>query len=274
MGVVIEIAKHWFDVVKIDDDLRLITEPYVKPLIRCNIWHVRGRDRDLLVDTGIGVASLREAIKKLLEKPVITVATHTHSDHIGSHHEFDCRVVHPAEAEGLTEPEEPILARSDLEPEDLEHIVDVGYAVDEELLAAYPDAAFDPSTFRIKAAPPTWLVNEGDVIDLGDKAFQVMHLPGHSPGSIGLWDEQRRSLFSGDAIYDGPLLDRLPGSNQHDYLQTMERLSRLPVETVFPGHEAMFGRERLKTIASDYIATVSKILDQQGSDGSSADTQT
>ena len=51
-------------------------------------------------------------------------------------------------------------------------------------------------------------IGEGDVIDLGDRAFEVLHLPGHSPGSIGLWDPAAGTLFSGDAIYDGPLLER------------------------------------------------------------------
>lgn len=259
--MVSKIAQDWFDVIKINDDVRLITEPHVRPLIRCNIWHVRGRHRDLLVDTGIGVASLRDAIRHLLDKPVITVATHTHSDHIGSHHEFNTRVVHSAEAEGLIDPEPPILGRADLDPADLDHIVDVGYAVDEALLTAYPHSAFDPGTFRIRPAPPTWLVDEGDLIDLGDYAFRVLHLPGHSPGSLGLWDEARRCLFSGDAIYDGPLLDQLPGSNRQDYRRTMERLRQLPVDTVYPGHEAMFGQERLRSIANRYIDAVSAELD-------------
>jgi glyoxylase-like metal-dependent hydrolase (beta-lactamase superfamily II) len=51
------------------------------------------------------------------------------------------------------------------------------------------------------------------VIDLCDRVFEVLHLPGHSPGSIGLWERQTGTLFSGDAIYDGPLLDELRDSN-------------------------------------------------------------
>ena len=53
-----------------DDDVTLLWEPHVDPLIRCNIWHVRGRDRDLLVDTGLGIASLHDAAKHLFETPV------------------------------------------------------------------------------------------------------------------------------------------------------------------------------------------------------------
>ena len=41
------------------DGVTLIHEPWIKPFFRCNIWHVRGRDRDLLFDSGLGHVSLR-----------------------------------------------------------------------------------------------------------------------------------------------------------------------------------------------------------------------
>ncbi|MEJ0007003.1 MAG: MBL fold metallo-hydrolase [Steroidobacteraceae bacterium] len=85
------------------------------------------------------------------------------------------------------------------------------------------------------AAPATRLVDEGDVIDLGDRVFEVLHLPGHSPGSIGLLESRTGTLFSGDAIYDGPLLDDIPGSDIAAYIRTMRRLLTLSV-TVVLGH--------------------------------------
>jgi glyoxylase-like metal-dependent hydrolase (beta-lactamase superfamily II) len=91
-------------------------------------------------------------------------------------------------------------------------------------------------------------IGEGDVIDLGDRAFEVLHLPGHSPGSIGLWDSPAGILFSGDAIYDGPLLDELAGSSIDQYCMTMERLMVLPVTVVHAGHDPSFGRDRLRQL--------------------------
>jgi glyoxylase-like metal-dependent hydrolase (beta-lactamase superfamily II) len=46
------LATHWFERRRVSDDITLLWEPHVVPLMRCNIWHVRGRDRDLIVDTG------------------------------------------------------------------------------------------------------------------------------------------------------------------------------------------------------------------------------
>ena len=77
-------------------------------------------------------------------------------------------------------------------------------------------------------------------VDLGNRSFQVLHLPGHSPGSIGLWEEDSGTLFSGDAIYDGPLLDGLEDSDIDDYLLTMERLQDLPVSVVLVGNFVFF----------------------------------
>ena len=60
------IADRWFELKRISDDITLLWEPHVVPLMRCNIWHVRGRDRDLMIDTGMGIASLRDAAQHLL----------------------------------------------------------------------------------------------------------------------------------------------------------------------------------------------------------------
>ena len=92
------IADHWFERKRIDDEITLLWEPHVDPLVRCNIWHVRGRDRDALIDSGLGIASLKAAADDLFEKEVVAVATHIHYDHVGSLHEFDTRVMHRIEA--------------------------------------------------------------------------------------------------------------------------------------------------------------------------------
>ena len=104
-------------------------------------------------------------------------------------------------------------------------------------------------------ATPTALLHEGDLLDLGDRVFTVLHLPGHSPGSIGLWEAETGILFSGDAVYrDGPLLDALPGSDVDAYIRTMHRLRDLPVRTVHGGHDPSFGRPRLLEVVEAYVA--------------------
>ena len=96
-------------------------------------------------------------------------------------------------------------------------------------------------------------VEDGDIVDLGDRQFQVLHIPGHSPGSIGFWEETTGIFFSGDCIYDGPLLDGFSDSNITDYIASMKRLRDLPVRVVHAGHDPSFGRERLLELIDAYL---------------------
>jgi glyoxylase-like metal-dependent hydrolase (beta-lactamase superfamily II) len=169
-------------------------------------------------------------------------------------HEFAQRFIHPADALALVEPPLPLLRTADLPPVYVELMARQGYDIEGEFLTAYPYESFDPAQFRIEPAPATRLIEDGDIVDLGDRAFEVLHLPGHTPGSVALWEEASGVLFSGDVVYDGPLLDELPGSNIPDYVRTMKRLRQLPVTAVHGGHEGSFGRDRLIEIIDEYLA--------------------
>jgi glyoxylase-like metal-dependent hydrolase (beta-lactamase superfamily II) len=248
------IAGRWFEHRKIDDDITLLWEPHVVPLMRCNIWHVRGRERDLVIDTGMGVGKLVPAMRDLVDKPVTAIATHGHSDHMGSHHEFAECWCHPLEAHLLEEPELDTLdPRAAWGDEGIASLAQQGYAMDDPYLVTALPAGMSLETFRQKPARVTRLIEEGDAVSTGDRTFTVLHLPGHSPGSIGLWEASTGTLFSGDAIYDGPLLDALPESNIDHYIATMERLAALPARIVHAGHDPSFDGARLKMLAQQYI---------------------
>jgi glyoxylase-like metal-dependent hydrolase (beta-lactamase superfamily II) len=250
------VASPWFERRRIDDSITLLWEPHVHRIQQCNIWHLRGRKRDLLVDTGLGIASLSRAAEDLFEHSLLAVATHYHYDHTGSLHEFDNRAIHRAEAADVSTSEGigGTLVIADIPEDILTSMSEAGYEMDGELLVdAIPEAGYDVTTFSVPGAPPTMLLDEGDVIDLGDRAFEVLHLPGHSPGSIGLWDVDSGVLFSGDAVYDGPLLDEIPGADLDAYVRTMELLHELPVEVVHAGHDPSFGRERLQELTRAYL---------------------
>lgn len=231
---------NWYETKRLDDAITLIRETHIKPFFRCNIWHVRGRDRDLLVDSGMGVISLRDHVRLVCERPLVAVASHAHFDHIGGHHEFAERAVHAAEAE--------ILAY----PSPRKTVADTW--VSDDMFARLPTADYKAADYEVRPAPATRLLRDGDVVDLGDRHFEVIHLPGHSPGSIALWEETTGILFSGDVVYDGELLDNAYHSNVDHYLASMGRLREIPVRTVHAGHFASFGRDRLLALIDDYVA--------------------
>jgi glyoxylase-like metal-dependent hydrolase (beta-lactamase superfamily II) len=226
--------------------------------MRCNIWHVRGRDRDLIIDTGMGVASLHDATRHMIDKPVLAVATHTHLDHVGGHHEFEETVVHGAEADVLREPEHELSLRNEayFSAESRRKLMEAGYEIpDGCMITAIPSEGYDPDRYRLRPARRVRPVEDGARIDTGDRSFEVLHLPGHSPGSLGLWEARTGTLFSGDALYDGPLLDQLEGSDVPAYIRTMERLRGLPVVAVHGGHDTSFGRERMIELIDSYLSS-------------------
>ena len=106
--------------------------------------------------------------------------------------------------------------------------------------------------YNVRAAPLTGYLDEGDVIDLCDTAYQILHLPGHSPGSIGLYDLKNQALFSGDALYDGELLDSLYHSDKSIYLQTLERIESLGANVFHGGHYPSFGKARMHQLIDSY----------------------
>jgi glyoxylase-like metal-dependent hydrolase (beta-lactamase superfamily II) len=248
------LADRWFQRKRISDDMTLLWEPHVHPLLRCNIWHIAGRDQDLLIDTGVGVASLADEIQDLLDKPLVALATHIHYDHVGSLHEFDQRVMHSAEAHRMaTYDEFASLCMAHFPDNFLADFADPTF--DDYLINAIPSDEFVIEEFQIQPTEATRIVEDGDIVDLGNRHFEVMHLPGHSPGSIGLYEQASETLFSGDAIYDGLLLDDLPDSDIGDYLTTMARLRKLPVRVVHGGHESSFDGRRLVELIDEYVAS-------------------
>lgn len=232
-------AQDWYTVTKHSDDIRLISEMHITEFYRCNIWHMRGNKSDALIDSGMGVVSLRAHVPLVTEKQLIAVASHTHFDHIGCHHEFEHRYVHSAEAALLSEPtRKNTLANP--------------YVTD-DIFTALPPEPYLSASYSVKSAPATRILADGDVIDLGNRHLEVIHTPGHSPGGIALWESKTATLFSGDIVYDGPLIEDTYHANAKDYYNSMMRLLEIPVATVHGGHFGSYGRERHRQIIRQWL---------------------
>jgi hydroxyacylglutathione hydrolase len=95
--------------------------------------------------------------------------------------------------------------------------------------------------------PPERLLRDGDEINVGDMRFEVIHTPGHTPGSICLLTDF--GVFTGDTIFRrGIGTTLMPGSSRPQLLNSIQkRLMTLPDDTViYPGHgrETTIGAER------------------------------
>ncbi|MEO0619792.1 MAG: MBL fold metallo-hydrolase, partial [Pseudomonadota bacterium] len=237
----LSVAERWYETREVGDGITRILETHVASWLRCNIWHVSGRDCDLIIDTGMGLRPLTEAITSLSARPVTAVVTHSHFDHAGGLHQFDHCCGHRAEAEILAAP----TAHNT--------VADTGF-LRAETFTALPHENFDWRTWRIKPAALTGHLDDGDKIDLGDRVFDVFHLPGHSPGSIALLERASGIFFSGDVVYDGDLIDDLYHSDAEILAESHARLRELPIRTVHGGHDASFGHARMLEILDEYAA--------------------
>jgi len=231
---------NWFSRHAVDAATTMLTEPFVNAYMRANIWHLKGRDADLLVDTGMGLAPLAPRIGTKPGKPLIVVATHIHLDHVGALHEFELRSGPAASAADFSSmPDRATYAdmfREMAEP-----------------VTRPPAQGWSAADYVIPPAPLTRTLAEGDVVDLGNRQFRVLELPGHSPDSIALYDERDGLLFAGDAIYDEELIDDLPDSDRAAYRATMRRLVDLPIRIGHGGHGPSFGQARMRAIARSYL---------------------
>lgn len=92
-------------------------------------------------------------------------------------------------------------------------------------------------------------LEEGDVIKIGKGELEVLHVPGHSPGSIVLYDRKDGFLIAGDVLFNGSIgRTDLPGGNHASLISGIqEKLLKLPDDTkVYPGHgpSTTIGHER------------------------------
>jgi len=247
------VTDRWFATTQIRDGLSVIVEPGVHFLLRANIWHLRGRDRDLIIDTGLGVGSLREQLPNLFERDPIVVVTHAHLDHLGGAHEFDLCHAHPAE--NITDPS----GGSTLRGRELADELGLSSAepVPEWMITSVPHPGYRPQDYTLRPARNCASLSDGQIIDLGDRQLTVMHLPGHGPGGVALYDAADRALFSGDVIYDldtdEQLLDELHGSNIDDYVTSMRRLKDLDVDVAYSGHGPVLHSDRFQEIINNYL---------------------
>ena len=97
-----------------------------------------------------------------------------------------------------------------------------------------------PREYAYAHTPCDVVLQHGDEVRLGGMRLQVLHIKGHTPGSLCylLEDEGRRMLFSGDSVFHGGTigLGNWEGSSLQDYRQSIGRLSGLAVDALFPGH--------------------------------------
>jgi glyoxylase-like metal-dependent hydrolase (beta-lactamase superfamily II) len=120
-------------------------------------------------------------------------------------------------------------------------------------LAIHPDDAYRLSGhntygFEMEPATAAQHLREGEQVRIGDLVFDVLHLPGHTEGSVCLYEERRALLLTGDVLFAGSYgRTDLPGGSDELMVRSLARLARTipPQVRVLPGHgpETTIARE-------------------------------
>lgn len=156
----------------------------------------------VLVDAGI----LPTAVEQYRDQIQEIVLTHCHYDHIAYVHEIARICDAPVHIHRLDAP---------------------GLSSDTTSLSLHFGAS-------APCHPPERLLEEGDMVG----NLLVLHTPGHTPGSICLIWEEEKALLSGDTVFTGGGFGRFdfPGGSREDLVRSLDRLSALEIDSLYPGH--------------------------------------
>ncbi|MCM3716799.1 MBL fold metallo-hydrolase [Fictibacillus phosphorivorans] len=179
------------------------------------------KNEAIIIDPGSEGSKIIKYVESLKLKPLAVLLTHAHFDHIGAVDQMREKYqlplyIHKKEKDWLTDPSK------------------------------------NGSKYfgqNIVAKPASHMITDADsTLRIGSFSFEILHTPGHSPGSVSFYLKNAGTVFSGDALFAGSIgRTDLNGGNQEILLKSIhEQLLQLPEETVvLSGHgpETTIGME-------------------------------
>ena len=179
---------------------------------------IEGEHHALLFDTGYGFGDLKGLVRSLTDKPLYVVNSHGHVDHACGNEQFGGAFIHPLDMALCREHNGRQMRQAELE-------------------TAQVPMDFDLEEYLALGTGGLTPVGEGHIFDLGGLTLEVVHLPGHTAGSIGLWCPRKRLLWVGDAMNCFVWLF-LPEAQSLDcYVRTLHKAAKLPFTHMIQSHE-------------------------------------
>ncbi len=252
-------------------DIYRIEVPIPKsPLKALNAYLIKGKERSLLVDTGLNRKECLDVVQEGLRELKVDLdrtdlfITHLHADHLGLSEELHTgrNTVYFNEKEAAF-----VIAVSKRAEERFQELyayyIDNGFPREELDLAVrnHPGFRYSPTH------PPEFsTLKEGDTLEAGSYIFRCIETPGHSPCHMCLYEEGKKILFSGDHIlFDiTPNITRWPEfeDSLHNYLASLEKTYRLDVNLVLPGHRNIMKdhRKRIRELREHHEHRLAEVL--------------
>ncbi|MBS4022340.1 MAG: MBL fold metallo-hydrolase [Dethiobacter sp.] len=235
------------------------------PLKEINCYVVKG-ERNLIIDTGMNrpecSSVLDEGLKELgvdLTKTDFFI-THMHADHSG----LVGNLKTESSAVYCTRQDADIINADDSAWEIMRYFVKMG---------GFPEGEFDNAIkkhpgfkYRVRDYIDFTELAEGDIIRVGDYCFSCVETPGHTRGHICLYEADKKIFVSGDHI----LGDITPNISLWlddedplaDYIKSLDKVYKLEIEVVLPGHRTIFKncRERIDELKNHHQMRADEVL--------------
>ncbi|MGD0168329.1 MAG: MBL fold metallo-hydrolase [Smithella sp.] len=213
------------------------------PLKDLNSYVIKSDDRNLIIDTGFNRGVCFEAMQEGLHALDIDLSktdfmlTHMHSDHTGlvSRLATDTSIVYISRIDSAVFNENIDWQAM------LDYALHSGFQQEELVRAmeSHPGLKYRPEKI-----PDFTLLDDGNIIQIGDYNLKCLLTPGHTQGHICLYDEEKQILISGDhVLYDiTPHIESwsYEVNSLKNYLKSLEMIRNLPVKLVLPGHRNFF----------------------------------
>ncbi|ATW27435.1 MBL fold metallo-hydrolase [Candidatus Formimonas warabiya] len=251
------------------------------PLKATNAYFIRGKGRNLLIDTGFNRSECLDAMKKGIQEIEFSMEntdlfiTHIHADHSGlaGHLATPATNVYCGNycAQALTDGNSSLLGyyQDYIQQSGL---YDEGFSIDLSLHPGYKYAS--------DKIPKVNVIKDGDEIEVGDFSFRCIDTTGHAPDHMCLYEPKHRLLFSGDHILgkttpNNTIWDA-PWAITYDYLgaylRNLDKIAALEIEVALPGHRMILRDchqriEELKMHHQNRLGNILEILGKEKMNG-------
>ena len=188
--------------------------------LSCHSYLICGDDLNILIDSGTrdGIDILESDLREIgldISDINILINTHGHFDHIGANKSFQGRGVtiaaHRYAAVKITSGDDEVL-----------------------MCRAH---GHDITGYHVHL----WLENI-NVIDAGGWFLKILHTPGHTSGSICIYETRKQILFSGDTVFAGGTISTITTSGSYgEYINSLARLNTMKMQLLLPGHGMISG---------------------------------
>jgi glyoxylase-like metal-dependent hydrolase (beta-lactamase superfamily II) len=215
-------AQGWYQTYQINDNSYAILAP--------NHWQetvsylLVGKEKALLIDTGMGFANIKHTVNAITDLPIIVVNTHSHYDHVSNNHHFDTIYGRDLDFTRINASGHPKTTwQNALQPSAISGNLPNGFSFEN----------YESKPFKFSKH-----LNKGELIDLGTRKIEVIFTPGHTPDGMLFFDREAGLLATGDTFYPSTLWAHRSDADFKDYIASAKLMASMEkdVKYILPGH--------------------------------------